>query len=141
VHSICSDSLLKCPNCPPALETLSKFYVHVAHLAAAQHVAATVAGSAQHSTSQCTPAPSSTSGEQSSVQSAYAAASGGGEAVASPSSHEAILRGAVVRASQSAVVLLNHLMVADPIRSMYWNHRWVAVVARAHMISCMWLMF
>lgn len=38
---------------------------------------------------------------------------------------QATARAAVLQASQSAVALLNQLMVSDPIRSMYWNHRCV----------------
>lgn len=71
-----------------------------------------------------------------------AAAVGSAGAAASssalPAGHQAAARTAVVQACRSAVVLLNQLMVADPIRSMYWNYRCVCFNGSASDAEHIW---
>jgi hypothetical protein len=56
VYRICSNALSTCPDAGPALDTLAAFYLHLAHIAAAQLTAcdaATSAGPAAGSTGVC----------------------------------------------------------------------------------------
>jgi len=139
VYAICRDALLRCPNSAPALDTLSLYYVHLAHLAAGQHAAcSSAASSGSGGSSSAAAAPVSLeagSGANAGPMTPQPQAGGNGAAggtagalgvcaLEGPAVAAAIARLGLVQAAQSVVALLNHLMVADPIRSMFWNHRW-----------------
>eukprot|EP00200_Dunaliella_tertiolecta_P003950 CAMPEP_0202349154 /NCGR_PEP_ID=MMETSP1126-20121109/6769_1 /ASSEMBLY_ACC=CAM_ASM_000457 /TAXON_ID=3047 /ORGANISM="Dunaliella tertiolecta, Strain CCMP1320" /LENGTH=434 /DNA_ID=CAMNT_0048940927 /DNA_START=774 /DNA_END=2078 /DNA_ORIENTATION=- len=157
VYAICAEALRSCPNSAPALDALSLYYVHLAHLAAKQMTTSDASGgdgvsnvggsgalSAHSAPAQHGPAGFQASGSENmegggaasmQAQQNQASSAVGNGAVASASSvaggtgAAAAARLAILRSAQSAVALLNHLMVADPIRSMYWNHRWQEIEA------------
>eukprot|EP00967_Tisochrysis_lutea_P101205 scaffold151667_cov20-Tisochrysis_lutea.AAC.2 len=153
MDAICTEALQalrSCPNSAPALDALSLYYVHLAHLAAKQMTTSDASGgdgvsnvggsgalSAHSAPAQHGPAGFQASGSENmegggaasmQAQQNQASSAVGNGAVASASSvaggtgAAAAARLAILRSAQSAVALLNHLMVADPIRSMYWNH-------------------
>uniref|UniRef100_A0A7S0R5Z1 Protein farnesyltransferase/geranylgeranyltransferase type-1 subunit alpha n=1 Tax=Chlamydomonas leiostraca TaxID=1034604 RepID=A0A7S0R5Z1_9CHLO len=86
VYVLCKEALLDAPSCPPALDVMSEYYLHLACVHA-QHLA--------HLQHASPPSPADIDKAKASVQ----------------------------QAAQSATTLLNHLLISDPIRTMYWNHR------------------
>mmetsp|Transcript_8742 Transcript_8742/g.18637 ORF Transcript_8742/g.18637 Transcript_8742/m.18637 type:complete len:399 (+) Transcript_8742:366-1562(+) len=110
VHTICREALADSPSCPPALAMLAEYYLAVA-AAAGEVLEACGSGAAATATA-------AGAGVQPMLE--------GGAAGSSSEAMRAAAGEAVQAAVAAASVLFNDLMVADPIRSMYWGHRLLA---------------
>ncbi|KAJ9524614.1 hypothetical protein QJQ45_024213 [Haematococcus lacustris] len=127
VHTLCTEALLDVPSCPPAMDVLCQYYQHCASLAAqrlavllqeaaangvvSDPAAGSAAGTSNRSVASCPAASSSRDDVNAGSQSAV-----GSESVK-------VTRDRLKAAGRAVIVLCNHLLVADPVRTMYWLHR------------------
>lgn len=129
VWTICCGALEDCPSCPPALDTLARFYLHAA---AEQRTGCEQLGagltSAPAASSPVPPSQDGLAGDTVPSSTASQAEVGGtadaAEHAAGPEAMGLKLAEDEVQLSvQSGLHLLDLLKVADPVRSMYWAHR------------------
>lgn len=108
VHTLCNEALLDAPSCAPALDLLSSYYIHVACIAAQKLMALTgLSGSGM-----ATGVPGEADVESVSAAPPF-----------NVTASKVAAQDAVKAAARNALTLLNHLMLSDPVRTMYWSHR------------------
>jgi hypothetical protein len=118
VHTLCREALMDAPSCPPALDLLSAYYTHVACLAAQQvrHLTRASLGSSGLAAEGAGSSGSAGAGQG--VATSTSATEAGAVSQEVKQAQEA-----VKAAARNALVLLNHLAISDPVRTMYWAHR------------------
>ncbi|KAJ9506428.1 hypothetical protein QJQ45_019418 [Haematococcus lacustris] len=128
VHTLCTEALLDVPSCPPAMDVLCQYYQHCASLAA-QRLAVLLQEAAANGVVSDPAAGSAACTSNRSVASCPAASSSrddvnaGSQSAVAGSESLKVTRDRLKAAGRAVIVLCNHLLVADPVRTMYWLHR------------------